>query len=88
MAVNERAIVWDVEQAHQLACDVANAQASADGVVVNFGATWRPDASQNCVAVRMLQQIALPPQTAKNLRDLLDRLIADADADAARQKRG
>jgi len=86
MAAQEPEITWETLEARLHACDVANAHAGVDGVTLNFGATWRPDESQAGVAVRMLQQIALRPQTAKNLRDLLARLIADAEAASQRRR--
>jgi hypothetical protein len=76
---------WDFDNAAIHVSDVANSTAGPDDVVLNFGATQRPNQAE--VSVKLLRKIALRPQTARTLRDMLRDVIADIDADRLRARR-
>jgi hypothetical protein len=71
---------WDTSAARTQACDVANAAAGPTDVALTFGATEITGPTGDELAVRLRRRIVLPPLTARNLRDMLRNLIADADA--------
>jgi hypothetical protein len=76
---------WDLDSASIYTSDVANSTAGPDDVVLNFGATQRPTQAE--LSIRLLRKIALRPQTARTLRDMLRDVIADIDADRLRARR-
>jgi len=77
---------WDTSAARIQACDVANAAAGPADVALTFGATESTGPGGDELAVRLRRRIVLPPLTARNLRDMLRNLIADADARGTGQR--
>jgi hypothetical protein len=73
-------IRWDSSAAHSQASTMAVARTVADRVVVSFGVRTGVDQPGREQGVALLRRIALHPMTAKNLHDMLGRLIADAGA--------
>jgi hypothetical protein len=78
-------VQWDFDNAAIYTSDVANSTAGPDDVVLNFGATQRPNQAE--ISVKLLRKITLRPQTARTLRDMLRDVIADIDADRLRTRR-
>ena len=71
---------WDVADSRTHDASLVRAQATADEVVLHFGA--RQALGEGEVAAQGLASIALSPLTAKNLAATLRRLIDDSDGGA------
>jgi hypothetical protein len=74
------AIRWDRSAAQGYASAVAVANLEANHVVLSFGARRGEDFPGREQSVVLLRRIAMRPMTAKNLHDMLSRLIAEAAA--------
>jgi hypothetical protein len=74
------AIRWDRSAAQGYAGAVAVANLEANHVVLSFGARRGEDYPGREQSVVLLRRIAMRPMTAKNLHDMLSRLIAEAAA--------
>ena len=72
--------VWDTSGRRDHACDVVTATSGASEVIVNFGVTRRGRDAAGEISVEARRRIALLPRAARNLRDVLRGLIAEADA--------
>ena len=64
------------------ACDIASATSEPAQIVLNFGATRSSGGSGTDLAVQLIQRIALQPLTVKNLHEMLQKLIAEAEANS------
>jgi hypothetical protein len=74
------AIRWDRSAAQGYASAVAVANLEANHVVLSFGARRGEDYPGREQSVVLLRRIVMRPMTAKNLHDMLSRLIAEAAA--------
>jgi len=72
--------VWDISERRDHACDVVTATSGTGEVIVNFGVTQRDQKAAGEITVQPRRQFALLPRAARNLRDVLRGLIAEADA--------
>lgn len=79
-------VQWDMGGMRTHASDVASATPGTDEVVLNFGVKRGADQVGGDVAVELLRQIGLRPNTAKHLHDMLARLLAEEDARANRPR--
>ena len=61
-------------------CNVANAIATREAVTLNFGLNQGGDRPRAEQGVELLHRIVLSPLTAKNLHQLLGKLIGEYDA--------
>ena len=61
-------------------CTVANAIATREAVTLNFGLNQSGDRPRAEQSVELLHRIVLSPLTAKNLHQLLGKLIGEYDA--------
>ena len=73
-------ISWDSSAARSQVAAVASAVSVADQVVLSFGVRHGEDRPGSEQTVSLLRRIALQPMTAKNLHDMLARLLAEAGA--------
>jgi hypothetical protein len=80
-------VEWDCATAQNHACDIANATATRDEVVLNFGATRVPEGLSAALSAELLRRIALRPMSAKNLLAMLRNMVAEIDAEAQRALR-
>ena len=71
---------WETSRARSHICDVAKTSSGPDNIVVSFGATQDAGKSGGELTVELMQQISLRPLTAKHLLDMLNKLVAEADA--------
>ena len=69
---------WDHSAARTHASSVAAATGLAGRIVLSFGARVGEDAPGQEQRVALQRRIALEPVTAKNLHDMLSRLVAEA----------
>ena len=74
---------WDTSRVRVSFCNIANATATPDGVVLHFGAAPQHGLRQGERIVQLLHRIALRPLTAKNLHQLLSRVLAEHDSGTA-----
>jgi hypothetical protein len=77
MSDRDTELAWDTTDTRMQVCDMATAIATADQVVLNFGARATDDIQVQAFGVRLLRQIALRPASAKHLRDMLTRAVAE-----------
>jgi hypothetical protein len=70
---------WDNSALNSHRASLATAAATKDEVVLSFGAKTGSDAADEEVTAELLRRIAINPVTAKNLRNLLSRLITEYD---------
>jgi hypothetical protein len=84
MSQSNPEVQWDLNGAEIYTSNVANSSAGAEDVVLNFGTTQRPSEASPELSVKLVRKIALRPQTARTLRDMLRDVIADIDADRLR----
>ena len=70
---------------HQVS-DVVSARPGPNDVVLNFGLTRADNAAEAAVSIDLMRRISMTPQTARQFRDMLRNLIADADAAAAKDR--
>ena len=80
VAGKQGALRWNTAGLKVSYCTVANAIATREAVTLNFGLNQsgdRPCAEQS---VELLHRIVLSPLTAKNLHQLLGKLIGEYDA--------
>lgn len=73
-------VIWQAEGARTHACDLVRALPDGDGVRLHIGRATPVADPPGARAALASGEIALSAQTARNLRTLLARLIADADA--------
>lgn len=73
-------IRWDRSAARSQVASIASVGSASDRVVLSFGVRHGEDAPGAEQGVTLLRRIALQPMTAKHLRDMLARLLAEADA--------
>ncbi|HEX3990040.1 MAG TPA: hypothetical protein VHX39_02580 [Acetobacteraceae bacterium] len=78
---NEPRIEWDVATAVSHACNIATSTAGKDDVVINVGVASAAHGRQSEVSADLTKRFALPPRTARALRDMLREVIANIDAD-------
>lgn len=78
-----RDLHWDTSSARTDVCDVVTATTAPGEVTLNFGATQISGEAEAEISVQLRRRLVLPPLTARNLRDMLRNLIADADARTA-----
>lgn len=69
--------IWDTSDTRMQVCDIATATASTETVVLAFGAREADEYQVQAFSARLLQQIALRPESAKHLRDMLARALED-----------
>jgi hypothetical protein len=86
MSQSNPEVQWDLNGAEIYTSNVANSSAGAEDVVLNFGTTQRPSEASPELSVKLVRKIALRPQTARTLRDMLRDVIADIDADRMRRR--
>lgn len=70
-------LVWNTSDTRVQVCDVAVARPSAEGVVLSFGAREMDDHQVQAFTARLLRSIALRPESARHLRDMLAQALAD-----------
>ena len=71
---------WDIAGAKSSYCNIANANATREAVVLNFGLSQSAERRGAELGIELLHRVVLSPLVAKNLHDLLSRLIAEHDA--------
>lgn len=71
---------WDTSGLSSSYCNVANAVATHEAVVLNLGLSERRGGPRAEITTELLHRIALSPRTAKNLQQLLSRVIGEFDA--------
>jgi hypothetical protein len=79
-AIDQGGVRWDAAGLKSSYCNVANANATREAVMLTFGLSQsaeRPRAEQS---IELLHRIVLSPLTAKNLHQLLGKLIGEYDA--------
>ena len=67
---------WDTTDTRTQVCDIATA-ATQEQVVLAFGARAADDLQVQAFGARLLRRIALRPASAKHLRDMLARALAE-----------
>ena len=72
-----RGVRWDCSAMRQQASDVAQARSVADRIVLSFGVRQGDDTPGREQRVALTRRIALDPMTAKQLHEMLARLIAE-----------
>lgn len=77
---------WDTGAMRTLVSNIASASAVDGGVVLNFGSKHDSADISGATTLELLGRIRLEPRTAKNLHDVLARLVADALAQAKRPR--
>ena len=76
-AAEPGAVRWDTAGSKSSYCNVASAHATRDAVVLNFGLSHKDERGPAELSLELLHQVVLSPRVAKNLQDLLSRLIAE-----------
>ncbi len=78
-------LAWDTGAVRTQTVSLVTATATADAVVLSFGAQTT-DYAQGHAALRttLLSRIALRPASAKHLRDMLGQLAADLEKSSHR----
>lgn len=79
-AAGQRAVRWDTAGMKNSYCNLANASATGEAVVLNFGLSQTVEHGRAELSVDRLQRIVLNPLVAKHLHDLLSKLTAEYDA--------
>jgi hypothetical protein len=74
------AVRWDTAGSRSSYCNVANAIATRETVVVNFGLTQSVERRRTELGIELLHRVVISPLVAKHLHDLLSKLIAEHDA--------
>ena len=72
-------VLWQVDDVALRFCDIASALAERDGVKLQFGRRIPVSDQPGAWVVRPTDPISISAQTARNLRHLLIRVIADAE---------
>jgi hypothetical protein len=80
VAGNQGALRWNTAGLKVSYCTVANAIATREAVTLNFGLNQSGDRPRAEQSVELLHRIVLSPLTAKNLHQLLGKLIGEYDA--------
>lgn len=70
---------WDASGAASAYCNVASARAAREGVALNFGMVQAARAGAS-LTPELLHRIVLAPRTARELHQILGRLLAEHDA--------
>lgn len=70
---------WDASHATSAYCNVASAAALPNGVAVNLGVAGAGRAGAP-LTPELLHRIVLSPRTARQLHEILGRLLAEHDA--------
>lgn len=68
---------WDVSDIRTQVCDLATARSEDDRIVLNFGARAADEAQVQAFGARLARRIALRPASARHLRDMLARAMAE-----------
>ena len=68
---------WDTTDTRTQVCDLATAAATQEQVVLAFGTRAADDLQVQAFGARLLRRIALRPASAKHLRDMLARAMAE-----------
>jgi len=63
--------VWDTSDTRMQVCDLATATAQPDSIVLCFGAKEADEYQVQAFTARLLRRIALRPESARHLRDML-----------------
>lgn len=71
---------WDTSGLTSSYCNVASASAAGEAVVLNLGLSERDGGPRAEIKTELQHRIALSPLTAKNLHQLLSRVIGEHDA--------
>lgn len=79
-AAGRDAMRWDSGGAKSSYCNVAKASATREAVVLNFGMSQSSERRGAELGIELLHRIVVSPLVAKNLHDLLSKLIAEHDA--------
>jgi hypothetical protein len=80
VAGKQGALRWNTAGLKVSYCTVANAIATREAVTLNFGLNQSGDRPRAEQSVELLHRIVLSPLTAKNLHQLLGKLIGEYDA--------
>jgi len=80
VAAKQGAPRWNTAGLKVSYCTVANAIATREAVTLNFGLNQSGDRPRAEQSVELLHRIVLSPLTAKNLHQLLGKLIGEYDA--------
>jgi hypothetical protein len=70
--------MWDRSALNECAGTIASAVSTSIGIVMSFGVRRGSDQPGQEQGARLERQIALSPMTARHLRNMLGRLVADA----------
>ncbi len=71
---------WNISGLRSSYCTIASASSAPQQVVLNFGASRSREGAPGELEAQLLHRIVLSPKAASQLRQLLDRLIAEHDA--------
>lgn len=71
---------WDNSAATSSYCTIANATGAAGAVVLHFGVPEVAREATGDLGVRALHRIALSPEAAQRLQQLLERVISEYEA--------
>lgn len=71
---------WNTSGLRSSYCTIASASSTSQQVVLNFGAPQSREGAPGELEPQLLHRIVLSPKAASQLRQLLDRLIAEHDA--------
>jgi hypothetical protein len=80
VAGEQGAVRWNTAGLRVSYCNVANAIATRDAVTLNFGLNQSGDRARAEQSIELLHRIVLSPLAAKNLHQLLGKLIGEYDA--------
>lgn len=67
--------VWDTADTRMQVCDIATAVSEGGTIVLSFGARETDDYQVQAFTARLLRAIALRPESARHLKDMLARAL-------------
>ena len=79
-AAEQAGVRWDTTQLKNSYCNVANATSTRESVVLNFGVNQNWDRPRAELEVQLLHRIVLSPFAAKQLQQLLTKLIIEYES--------
>lgn len=80
MRAAEAAVRWDTAQLKSTYCNVANATSTRQEVVLNFGVNPNRDQPGAELGIQLLHRVILSPFAARQLQQLLAKLIAEHES--------
>ena len=73
---------WDTSQLRSSECNVASATSTPKEVILSFGVSRSRDRPHGELQVELLHRVVLDPVAARNLQQLLTKLISEHESTA------